>query len=325
MEPLLNRTAESRGFTRAVLRTDQFVHPVAGVSLLAAHQDDLASTCRAAALVLPSDSVFTHLTAARLRGWWLPELEGLPLIACTDGDAAHHDRRGVYVRRCAIPAWHRMRIGDVAVASAAWTVVELAEHLSFLDLVVAIDGALHLGHVSVEDIRSTMVPGRRGVRGLRRALDVCDPRSESPWETVLRLLHVLSGIEVESQFLVENRAGVVIARSDLRIKGTRRLPEYDGSGHRDRAQHERDLRRDKKIAREGYERFGYIASEILRDPARIIRDADEALGRPFDPNQLSAWRREVAASAFSARGLAALEQRLARFARPEPPRRRGNQ
>ncbi len=323
MEPILTREATDHGLTRGVLRGPDFVRPVDGVHVPAAHGNDLATVCRAVAKVLPPDAVFTHLTAALLRRWWLPLLDHVPLIACTGGDAPHHERRGVYVRRCAIPPHHRHRIGDVAVASPAWTIIELAEHLSLVDLVVVIDGALQLGDLTIDELRASIVRGRRGVRVLRRALDLCDGRSESPWETILRLLHVLSGIAVEPQFLARDRAGAVVARGDLRIVGSRRLAEYDGADHRERRQHERDLRREKALTRAGYERFGYIAREILTDPARIVRDADDARGVPHDPTRVQPWLREAAASSLHRGGRAALERRLRRFARPASPRSSG--
>jgi very-short-patch-repair endonuclease len=323
MEPILNRDAESRGFSRAVLRSPAYVHPVDGVSMPAGWTGDLVATCRTVAQKLAPRAVFTHLTSAQLRGWWLPPLDDVPLIACTDSDAPHHDRRGVYVRRCGIPDRHREWIGGVPVASAAWTIVELAEHLALVDLVAVIDGALHQGDVTVAAIRAAMVPGRRGVRVLRRALGLCDGRSESPWETILRLMHVLSGIDVEPQHLVENEMGVVVARGDLWIVGTRRLAEYDGADHRDRGQHERDLRREKILARLGLERYGYTAAELLREPDRVIRDADDARGVAHDPTRVHGWLREVQKSSLTPHGLAALNRRLRRFVRDVSPRASG--
>ncbi len=322
MEPFLHRDATARGYSPAGVRGPDLAHPVAGVAMLRTQVDDLAARCRAVALALPDDAVFTHLTSARLRGWPLPAVDDAMLVACSDGDAPHHDRRGVYVRRCAILPRHRDAVHGVRVASAAWTIAELAEHLTLVDLVVVVDAALHAGDVTPEELRRVMIRGRRGVRVLRRAADLADARSESPWETVLRLLHVLSGVPVDPQHLVANRAGVVVARADLRVRGTRRLPEYDGADHRDRDQHERDLVREKTLARLGWERFGYVASEILRDPGRVVRDADEALGRPHDPTRLGTWRREVAVSSLSSNGRRALERRLARFVRTESPRSR---
>ena len=320
MEPISHRDPESRGFTRAVLRGPDYCQPVNGVSMLASAADDLMARCRAVSLMLSDGAVFTHVTSAQLRGWWLPPLDDLPLIACTDGEAPHHDRRGVYVRRCEIPTGHRHAVRDVPVASSAWTIVELAEHLALIDLVAVIDGALHLRHTTVEEIRSTMRPGRRGVRMLRRALDLCDGRSESRWESVLRLLHVMSGIEAEPQHLVRNEFDIIVARADLWIVGTRRLAEYDGADHRDRHQHRKDLKREKCLSRLGFERYGYTAAEILGDPARIVTDAERALGLPGNPSRIGLWIREADRSSLSGRGLAALRRRLRRFVRKTTPR-----
>jgi very-short-patch-repair endonuclease len=324
MEPIKHADAHAHGFTPHLLRASTlFVHPAAGVAQPAAYADDLATTCRAVSLVLPADTVFTHLTSARLRGWWLPMTNhDLPLIACSDSDAPHHDRRGVYVRRCGIPPGHRTHLGDVAVASAEWTIVELAEHLVLLDLVAIIDSALHLEHTTTDRIRAAMRPGRRGVRVLRRALDLADERSESWWETMLRLLHELSGVPVEPQQVITNAAGVEVARVDLRIRGTNRVPEYDGSDHRPRERHEKDLRRDKVLARQGLERYGYIATEIIHDPEGIIRDAEDALGLPHVPGRTGLWRSEARLATISRAGQAALERRLQRFARTASPRTR---
>lgn len=321
VEAIRHSDAYARGFSPDQLRrSPHFVHPVDGVAQLAATRDDLVATCRAVALMLPDDAVFTHATSAAVRGWWLPMLDDWPLIACSDREAPHLERRGVYVRRCGIPPGHRTRVLDVAVASAEWTIIELAEHLALLDLVAVIDSALHLGHTTVDRIRATMRKGRRGVRVLRRALELVDGRSESWWETMLRLIHVLSGIRVEPQQVIVNAAGVAIARVDLRILGSNRVPEYDGSDHRSRRQHEEDLRRDKALTRAGLVRCGYIAIEIMRAPDQIVRDAEDALGLPHVPGRADLWRAEARLATISPNGQEALRRRLKRFVRKTSPR-----
>ncbi|MFI5429735.1 hypothetical protein [Aeromicrobium sp. UC242_57] len=327
MDPIVHREAEAHGFTSRMLRrSPHFVHPVAGVAQLAASADDLASTCRAIAVVLPADAVFTHVTSALLRGWWMPMADAYPIVACTSGETTHHDRRGVYVRRCDIPPGHRHRLGDIAVASPEWTIVELAEHLALLDLVAVIDGAVHLGHTTVTAIRSTMRKGRRGVRVLRRALDLVDERSESWWETMLRLVHVLSGVAVDPQEHVVNAAGVEVARVDLRIRGSTRVAEYDGSDHRDRVRHQDDLRREKALNRQGLERYGYIATEIIHSPRQIVRDAEDALGVAHLQGRADLWVAEANLASVTAAGRAALMRRLRRMEQPASRRsRRGNE
>lgn len=139
---------------------------------------------------------------------------------------------------------------------------------------------------------------------------------------MLRLLHVLGGVDVDPQVEIFNQLGSFVARSDLRIRGTRRLVEYDGAGHRERRQHESDLVREKRLARLGFERYGYVAAEILRDPGQVLRDADEALGRRHGPSRVLTWQREVTASSLSAAGRRSLERRLGRFVRTSSPRSR---
>ena len=323
MEPIKHRESEAHGFSAHQLRTSRhFVQPAAGVSMFATSADDLANVCRAVAKILPADAIFTHLTSARLRGWWMPLGADPPIIACSWKGAPHLDRRGVFVRRCDVPPEHRQRIGDLAIASPEWTIVELAEHLALLDLVAIIDSALQLGHTTIDRIRATMVPGRRGVRVLRQALDLADGRSESWWESMLRLLHVLSGFDVDPQHVVVNAAGVEVARADLRIRGTNRLAEYDGADHRERQQHQGDLRREKAVHRAGLERYGYIASEIIHEPAAIVRDAETAKGLPHTTGRADVWRWHARRASLTSTGQAQLAQRLQRFVRTTSRRRR---
>jgi very-short-patch-repair endonuclease len=130
----------------------------------------------------------------------------------------------------------------------------------------------------------------------------------------------MSGIEVEPQRVIRNELEVAVARADLWIVGTRRLAEYDGSDHRRLEQHQADLKREKNLSRLGLERYGYTAIEVLRAPERIIADAEAARGIRHDPSRIETWRREAANSSLTARGLTALDRRLARFVRDTTPR-----
>ena len=320
MKPILHRNAACHGLTRDQLRSAFWAHPADGVALETADLDDLDSVCKALLLILPTDVVFTHLTSGRLRRWWLPDLPGLPLIACTDGEAPHHNRRGVYIRRCEMPPGHRSMVRGIPVASAEWTIIELSEHFGLIDLVIVIDCALHRNEVTVESIRATMVRGRRGVRVLRRALELCNGKSESPWESTLRLLFELSGIRVDPQVVLKDARDAFVARADLLIRGTKRIAEYDGAGHRERGQHRDDLRREKACARIGYERFGYTDIEIRKQPALVVRDGENALGLRHDPSRLKFWCHEFEHSSLSYEGRRELIRRLRRFAREKSPR-----
>lgn len=323
MPPFLrNGDARRYGVTPAQLLGPSWTNPTTGVHMPPEQAPLLWPRCRAVQLALPPDAVFTHLTAGQLRGMWLPTVLS-PLIACTDGDAPHLERRGVYVRRCAIPPRHRQLANGVRVASAPWTLVELAEDLALVDLVVAMDSALFLGQCTKRDLVEAAVPGRRGVRVYRRALQLCDGRSESAWETILRLVHVLSGItDVEPQWKVRDARGEIVARADLRIGSTRRLHEYDGADHRSVRRHQSDLRREKALARLAMDRYGYTAREIHQAPDQIVRDAENALGLVHQPGRVQGWLAEYECSSLSDAGRFALRRRLARFDRMTSPRAR---
>lgn len=320
MEPILHRDARHHDLSSKQLRGPGFAHPVAGVAVLAADRDDVAVRSRAALAVLPVGTVVTHLTAARLRGWWLPHLTDEPVIVCTDSTAPHHDRRGVYVRRCGIPARHRTALQGIAVASPEWTIIELAETLSFLDLVVVIDSALACGDLTLDSLRTSLVPGRRGVRNLRKALLYCDGRSQSPGESVLRLVHTLVGIPVDVQAEYRDDDGTLLAMVDLRVRGTQYAPEYDGAPHRDAATHRRDLRRERLLHALGVRRAGFTVTEIRQQTDEIVRAAAAALGRPWAFSAADV-RPEIDRSSITRAGMAGLERRMRRFARPTPPRR----
>jgi len=321
VEPILHRDALEHGLTVKQLRNRSFAHPVDGVAIAASQSSDLQTRTLAALRVMPPDAVATHVTAAALRGWALPRGLHVPVVVCTDGDAPHLDRRGVYVRRCAIPPAHRTVVCGIAMASAEWTIIELAETLALVDLVVVIDSALAAGHTTVPHLREALVPRRRGVRTLRKALLYCDGRSESAGESALRLVHTLSGISVDSQVELRERDGTLLARLDLRVRGTSYAPEFDGAEHRDPRTHRRDLLRERTLHRLGIQRAGFTFVEICRQPEEIVRLASEALGRPgsFSASDV---RPELERSSLTRTGMAALERRMARFTRSEPPRRR---
>lgn len=142
-----------------------------------------------------------------------------------------------------------------------------------------------------------------------------DGRAESWWETPLRLVHVWTGIEVEPQYDIVDDRGNFVARADLWIVGTRRIHEYDGA-HHDRPETRRaNLGRGQALARIRWERYGYIARDIVRGPERILADADAAVGRPHRPARLKRWRQEAVRSTLSPAGRAALARRLRRFDR----------
>lgn len=312
--PVIFGTEAQFGLTPDQLRGPGWSRPCRQLYLPPGYAADLRSLCTAYQLILPTGGVFTHLTAAALRGWWLPyAVSEIPLIVSNSADTNHLVRQGVYQRRCQLKPTDRDEFDGIRLAAPCRIIIECSEELCFLDLTVLIDSALHSGAMTLMELARAVIPRRRGVRTLRRAILAADLRSESPWETILRLLHELCGIPVVSQYVLNNDRGRFVARGDLRILGTNRLAEYDGAGHRERTQHQDDLRREKGVARIGWDRYGYTASEIYQHPEMIIHDAEMARGLTHNPARLKLWREEFARSALSDGGAAALFHRLRRF------------
>ncbi len=141
---------------------------------------------------------------------------------------------------------------------------------------------------------------------------LADGRSESAWETLLRLLHVVCGIAVEAQVELLDEYGSFFARADLRVSGTSLLQEYDGAQHRDAAEQRKDLRRARRIADIDMVRRGYVAPDLLQHAHLVLRAADEALRRPR-PTDPGPWLRLVAGSLYTPAGQRAFLERVRRM------------
>ena len=263
-------------------------------------------------LVLPPSGRFTHVTAAELHGWWLPPLpDDLPVFAAMSADESRPQRRELVVSRHSHLTTSTTLCG-LRVDPPTDVLVACARHLRLLDMVVLVDAALQHRSCMLEDVRSAAASRRRGAPMLRQALAHADGRSESAWETLLRMLHVSCGIEVEPQFLLLDEEGALAARADLRLRGTTALHEYDGEHHLSRPRQRKDLARARRIGNQTWLRRGYTSSDVLHQAVGVLRDADLSLGREHRPERIRAWHELLADSCFTPSGRSRLLRRLGR-------------
>jgi very-short-patch-repair endonuclease len=280
-----------------------------GVQVRTEKADDLATRLRAWQLVLPFWSAFSSLTAAELRGWWLPPLPPRFPLFVASGRSDRIDRPGLLVcRHDVLQTWELL--GGVRVASAPETVLACARDLTLVDVVLIGGAALHAGDVDLEQLRRTARLRRRGAPLLRRAIPLMNGRAESIYEDLLRLLHEVCGVRVQPQYDVVGEAGHTVARGDLLLTGTQTLHELDGGHHRTAEQQQRDLRRDRRILDAGFRRRGYTARDVLHTPMGILRDMDTAVEREHDPARIQAWYSMIRDSLFMPSGRRRLELRL---------------
>jgi hypothetical protein len=264
---------------------------------------ELAEDLAAWQMVLPRTAAFSHLTAARLSGWWLPASIEHPVFAAMTTTAGGPHRQGLYV--CRHPGPVAINVVDgLRVTTAEETLLAAARDLGVLDLVIMADSALRLGHCTLTSLKIVAGQHRRGGPLLRTVIPVLDARSESAWESVMRVLHQAAEIPVTPQYEIFDAAGRFVARADLWIQGTRRIHEYDGAVHRDRKVHESDLTRDRALVAAGWQRYGYTASQLLNEGAALIAQVDRLLGRAWEPQRRTAWDELIANLLFGHRGRA---------------------
>jgi very-short-patch-repair endonuclease len=289
-------------------RTLSWVRVTLGSSRSHDDADPVLADLHAWQAVLGDEVRFTGLTAARIRGWWLPPLpDDLPVFAATVGTARPR-RPGLVVSRHGKRADAEL-VDGLRVDRAALTLLACARVLSVLDLVVLVDAALHAGDCTVADLAAAAASGGAGSVRLREAVARADGRSESAWETLLRELHRVCGVEVVPQHVVADKDGVFIARGDLLVVGTRTLHEYDGEHHLARKRQRQDLSRTRRLGHAGFERRGYTSEDVLHQPIGILRDADASLGREHDPARVRGWYDELRDSLFTPAGTAAFRMR----------------
>jgi hypothetical protein len=184
-------------------------------------------------VALPSDVVFSHLTAARLWGLPLPsELEDGPIEVMRATSAARIRRRGCLGRR-GLESRVTSACQGLPATSLADTWCDLGEALGVDDLVVVGDAAVRR-LADVGPLRDAL--GRRvrprGAVALKEALALVRVGSDSPMESRCRLVFHRAGLpEPELNAVISHRGGGFLCRSDFVWRERRVIGEYQGGDH----------------------------------------------------------------------------------------------
>jgi hypothetical protein len=229
--------------------------------------------CRAAALVLPAESVITARSAATLHG--------VPLARPSDPvEVLVPDARPRY----GIRSW---RLRNKTSDSTAWNGLRLATPArTALDLltrnsvelgVAYTDALLHAGLITKEGI-ARFLSGRHDhrIKRARLALELLDGRAESVPESVLRVRFVREGLNPVPQLEIPGEFGTTL-RGDLGFEEEKVLVEYDGAWHADPAQFEHDERRREWLRANGWLVFVVTAADLANSMDRVIREVADAL------------------------------------------------
>ena len=222
-EPIPTRLAAAAGLTPRQLRSKRWVTPFHGVRIDRSAAGDLHAVCLALVAVARVPVVISDRTTAELYEWWLPR-QPVQIIDVTVAPEHVIERPGVRCHRRVLDPCDVRELGGITVTSPVRTILDLAGHLPLIDLVVVIDSALQKRTCTLQQLLARA--NDRGVRGIaryRRALELCDGRSESAPETMTRLVIVLSGLPAPTpQFNVyDPKYGFFVARTDLRAFNVR--------------------------------------------------------------------------------------------------------
>ena len=262
--------------------------PARGVYVQPVPRDPFRSSLRAALLLCPQAAA-CGATAARLHELWgLPmwgpaELPELIVPAST----VRGQRSGMRVRFGLDPADRVVRKGFPAT-SLARTVGLLAGTLPLDDLICLLDSALAKGWSSDDQPLSR----RREIR-LREALRLADGRSESPLETVLRLLLVRAGLAPESlQLQLFTRDGVCYARLDLAWPSCLLAVEADGRETHDKPEAlYQDRVRQNNLMLAGWTVLRFTWDDVHRRPHWVVAQVGAALQKLRETHGFAATTR----------------------------------
>ena len=152
---------------------------------------------------------------------------------------------------------------------------ELAGVLSLEDLVAVGDFLISRSHPLTSHKRladaAGRYPGRRGLRALRRALELLDGRSESRKESVLRVILEEGGLSgfVPNQWTTTS--GGYRYRLDFALLELKIGMEYQSDYHRTPEQFRADMTRISRLRADGW--------EVIEVNADDLRDRQELLQR----------------------------------------------
>ena len=180
--------------------------------------------------LLAPDAVVSHLSAAVMHE--LPLLGHPPSrVQVTRASArGGKNRGGVHLHAAPLTAAEVVDLRGVALTSLARTIVDIARSETYQGAVVIGDAAMARGLTRMElDACLLAASGRPHVSAARRVIAFLDQGSESPGESLSRILLAGAGIPAPAlQYQVTDGHGRVVGRCDFAWPDRRTIAEFDG-------------------------------------------------------------------------------------------------
>lgn len=241
---------------------------------------------RAMLALLPSGLALSHHSAAVM--WSMPWLGAVPTRVHLVRTGAGQQRRSTaYTIYRNLPDVRVLDSLGMPVVEPAYALLGVAAEHGLRQTVVALDGALQSGIIDGERINEVVAEcgGWPGRTMLQCAMNLADPRCESPGETLTRLLLRSLGIPARSQVTITASGPSFTARVDFLLEANPVVIEFDGMmkyGSADQGANRRALvaekQREDRLRSLGYEVVRLVWAD-LKNPDAVRRRIEAACRR----------------------------------------------
>lgn len=164
------------------------------------------------------------LSAAVIHGSkWIPDGAPAELLR-----GQHHSPPGIIIRKDTVRRDELCLRAGIDCTTVQRTAYDLGRHLPFHEGLQRVDALLNATRVPVDEVAAIAdrYPGARGIRRLRKVLELADRGAESPPETQVRLILIEGGLPRPTTQIVVGRRRVDMGWPEWRVG-----VEYDGAQH----------------------------------------------------------------------------------------------
>jgi hypothetical protein len=271
--------AVAEGFvTRRQLQDGPYTRVLHGVYADPTLPRDHLLRCRAAALLMPSGAAIGGWSAAAVSGAPAPGY-GERVTVVVPPEIRWKGPQGVRVHRAPLGAADIVPSEDYDRCTrpirTAWDLAAL-ERLS--TSVGVLDAMVRAGVLDMVSLHALVQrgAGRWGSRKVRAAIELVDPRSESPPESWVRVACALGRLPAPVPQFDVVAGGVWLGRVDLAWPEQKLIVEYEGAYHFDGLQIAKDDARFERLVAAGWRVIRLTAND-LRDMDAVVRRIAAAL------------------------------------------------
>lgn len=278
--------AQRLGVSTERLRAGELFRPFHGVRSIDPPHSPL-QWARAYRGLLRTNQCFGEHTAAAILG--VPHRDSMHtkgIVVVSPIGTSHPRRPGVIARRIDPQRLAMTEVDGLPTTSPALTWLMLGRTHSIAELVVAGDAlvatAAHYPGRGTEPLATLEELGLAlaaagqipGIARLKRAYPLVRTASESPRESLLRYLIIERGLpEPVLQFEhADVHTGRVIGRSDMFWPFARLAVEYEGDGHREAERWDKDIRKYRRLERQGILTLRATAADLAPSPDAWLDD-----------------------------------------------------